>query len=31
MNRTRGAGQVVLDMVEEFIDAAQTVAAQLEV
>ena len=31
MNRTRGAGQVVLDMVEEFIDAAAAVAAQLEI
>ena len=31
MNRTRGAGQVVLDMVEEFIDAAEAVAAQLEI
>ena len=31
MNRTRGAGQVVLDMVEEFIDASQAIAAQLEV
>ena len=31
MNRSRGAGQVVMDMVEEFIDAAQAVAAQLEV
>ena len=30
MNRSKGAGQVVMDMVEEFIDAAQTVAAQLE-
>ena len=30
MNRTRGAGQVVIDMVEEFIDAAQDLAAQLE-
>ncbi|MEC8814582.1 MAG: nitronate monooxygenase, partial [Actinomycetota bacterium] len=29
MNRTRGAGQVVLDMVEEFIDATEAVAAQL--
>ena len=31
MNRSKGAGQVVIDMVEEFIDAAQAVAAQLEV
>jgi len=31
MNRTRGAGQVVLDMVEEFIDATEAVAAQLKV
>ena len=31
MNRTRGAGQVVLDMVEEFIDAAEAVAVQLEI
>ena len=31
MNRSKGAGQVVMDMVEEFIDAAQAVAAQLEV
>ena len=31
MNRTRGAGQVVLDIVEEFIDAAEAVAAQLEI
>ena len=31
MNRTRGAGQVVLDMVEEFIDAAEAVATQLEI
>ena len=30
MNRSKGAGQVVMDMVEEFIDAAQAVAAQLE-
>jgi len=30
MNRSKGAGQVVIDMVEEFIDAAQAVAAQLE-
>jgi len=31
MNRSKGAGQVVMDMVEEFIDAAQAVASQLEV
>ena len=31
MNRTRGAGQVVLDIVEEFIDAVEAVAAQLEI
>ena len=31
MNRSKGAGQVVMDMVEEFIDAAQAVAGQLEV
>ena len=31
MNRSKGAGQVVIDMVEEFIDAVQAVAAQLEV
>ena len=31
MNRSKGAGQVVIDMVEEFIDAAEAVAAQLEV
>jgi len=31
MNRTRGAGQVVLDMVEEFIDAVEAVAAQREI
>ena len=30
MNRSKGAGQVVMDMVEEFIDATQAVAAQLE-
>ena len=31
MNRSKGAGQVVMDMVEEFIGAAQAVAGQLEV
>lgn len=31
MNRTRAAGQVVLDMVDEFIDATQELISQLEV
>ena len=31
MNRTRGTGQVVMDMIEEFIEAAEGLAGQLEV
>ena len=30
MNQTRGAGQVVIDMMEEFIDAIQALASHLE-
>ena len=30
MNRTRPAGQVVLEIVEEFIDATEALARQLE-
>ncbi|HAQ22543.1 MAG TPA: monooxygenase [Acidimicrobiaceae bacterium] len=30
MNRTRGAGQVVIDMMEEFIEATQALASHLE-
>ena len=30
MNKSRTTDRVVMDMVEEFIDAAQAVAAQLE-
>ena len=31
MNRTRGTGQVVMDMIEEFIEATEGLAGQLEV
>ena len=31
MNRTRGTGQVVMDMIEEFIEAAEGLAGPLEV
>jgi hypothetical protein len=30
MNQPKSAGQVVIEMVEEFIDAVESLAAQLE-
>jgi hypothetical protein len=31
MNRSRPAGQVVMDMVEEFIESCESLAKQLEI